>query len=106
MMMKVDNKNDDIDNDGTTTTTMQPNSGNMIYTLDGQVIRQQITAMNNIIFVKVKDAISTTMGGIVLPDQSKQRPTEGIVIASGPGKIHPITGIRITNPITVGMSVL
>ena len=79
---------------------------NTMITLDGQEIRQEITAMNNIIFVKVKEALSTTMGGIVLPDQSKQRPTEGIVVACGPGKIHPHTGKRITNPISVGMNVV
>jgi chaperonin GroES len=75
-------------------------------TLDGQEIRQEITAMNNIIFVKVKEALSTTMGGIVIPDQSKQRPTEGIVVAAGPGKLHPHTGRRITNPIAIGMNVV
>ncbi len=79
---------------------------NTMITLDGQEIRQEITAMNNIIFVKVKEALSTTMGGIVLPDQSKQRPTEGTVVACGPGKIHPHSGKRITNPISVGMNVV
>ena len=77
-----------------------------VITLDGQEIRQEITAMNNIIFVKVKEALSTTTGGIVIPDQSKQRPTEGTVVACGPGKIHPHTGKRISNPISVGMNVL
>lgn len=47
-----------------------------------------------------------TEGGILLPDQSKERPTEGLVVASGPGKIHPFTAVRIHNPIKVGMSVL
>jgi chaperonin GroES len=79
---------------------------NSIITLDGQEIRQEITAMNNIIFVKVKEALSTTTGGIVIPDQSKQRPTEGTVVACGPGKIHPHTGKRISNPISVGMNVI
>jgi chaperonin GroES len=88
------------------TSTRSSSSNSITYTLDGQEIRQEITAMNNILFVKVKESISTTTGGIVLPDQSKIRPTEGIVIASGPGKIHPYTGKRITNPIPIGMSVL
>ena len=87
------------------TATILPTT-NSIITLDGQEIRQEITAMNNIIFVRVKDALSTTTGGIVLPDQSKQRPTEGTVVACGPGKIHPHTGKRIINPISVGMNVV
>lgn len=42
----------------------------------------------------------------MLPDQSKERPTEGEVVAAGPGKLHPHTGVRITNPVTAGDSVL
>jgi chaperonin GroES len=75
-------------------------------TLDGQEIRQPITAVNDIVIVKVKDALSATGGGILLPDQSKQRPTEGLVVKAGPGKFHPFTGIFITNPIQEGMSVV
>ena len=62
--------------------------------------------MGNAIFVKVKDTLTATSGGILLPDQAKERPTEGLVVASGPGKIHPHTGVRITNPIPEGSSVL
>ena len=38
--------------------------------------------------------------------QAKERPTEGIVLAAGPGKIHPDTGVRISNPVKEGDSVL
>eukprot|EP00537_Pseudo-nitzschia_pungens_P003121 CAMPEP_0172355874 /NCGR_PEP_ID=MMETSP1060-20121228/256_1 /TAXON_ID=37318 /ORGANISM="Pseudo-nitzschia pungens, Strain cf. cingulata" /LENGTH=242 /DNA_ID=CAMNT_0013075733 /DNA_START=181 /DNA_END=909 /DNA_ORIENTATION=+ len=76
------------------------------YTLDGEEIRGPITPLRNFILVKVKDTLTATSGGILLPDQSKERPTEGLVIAAGKGKIHPFTGIRITNPIKEGMSVL
>ena len=38
--------------------------------------------------------------------QAKERPTEGVVLAAGPGKLHPHTGVRITNPVKVGDSVL
>ena len=30
----------------------------------------------------------------------------GRVVAAGPGKLHPHTGVRITNPVTIGDSVL
>jgi chaperonin GroES len=76
------------------------------YTLDGQEIRGPITPLRNFILVKVKDTLTATEGGILLPDQSKERPTEGLVVAAGPGKIHPFTAVRIHNPIKVGMSVL
>ena len=76
------------------------------YTLDGEDIRGPITPLGNLVLVKVKDTLTATEGGILLPDQAKERPTEGLVIASGPGKIHPFTAVRIHNPIKVGMSVL
>jgi chaperonin GroES len=76
------------------------------YTLDGQEIRGPITPLRNFILVKVKDTLTATAGGILLPDQSKERPTEGLVIAAGPGKVHPFTAVRIHNPIQEGMSVL
>ena len=76
------------------------------YTLDGEDIRGPITPLRNFILVKVKDTLTATEGGILLPDQSKERPTEGLVVAAGPGKVHPFTAVRIHNPIKVGMSVL
>lgn len=78
----------------------------MPITLDGQEIRGPITPLGNFILVKVKDTLTATSGGILLPDQAKERPTEGLVLEAGPGKLHPVTGVRITNPIQVGTSVL
>lgn len=75
-------------------------------TLDGKEIRGPITPLGNFILVKVKDTLTATSGGILLPDQSKEKPTEGLVLEAGPGKLHPFTGVRITNPIKAGMSVL
>lgn len=76
------------------------------YTLDGEEIRGPIQPVGNYILVRVKDTLTATEGGVLLPDDSKERPTEGLVVASGPGKIHPFTAVRITNPIKEGMSVL
>lgn len=90
----------------TPTTTADPTSTPTTTTLDGNEIRQDIAAVSNILVVKVKDTLTATAGGILLPDQSQERPTEGLVLVAGPGKIHPMTGVRITNPITAGMSVL
>jgi len=75
-------------------------------TLDGQDIRGEITPLGNFVLVRTKDTLAATGGGILLPDQSIERPTEGEVISAGPGKLHPHTGIRINNPVSKGMSVL
>lgn len=75
-------------------------------TLDGKKIRGPITPVGNFVLVRTKDTLDATEGGILLPDQSKERPTEGEVVAAGPGKLHPHTGVRITNPVTAGDSVL
>lgn len=81
-------------------------AANAEITLDGQEIRGPITPLGNFILVKVKDTLTATAGGVLLPDQAKERPTEGLVMEAGPGKIHPFTGKRIDNPIQVGMSVV
>ena len=83
-----------------------PQSSSLVYTLDGETIRGPITPLGNLILVKVRDTLSATGGGILLPDESKVRASEGVVLAAGPGKIHPYTGVRITNPIKEGHSVL
>jgi chaperonin GroES len=75
-------------------------------TLDGIELRGPISMLGNAILVKVKDTLTSTGGGILLPDQSRERATEGIVLEAGPGKIHPFTAVRITNPIQAGMAVL
>lgn len=75
-------------------------------TLDGKKIRGPITPLGNFVLVRTKDSLDATEGGILLPDQSKERATEGEVVAAGPGKLHPHTGVRITNPVTTGDSVL
>lgn len=86
--------------------TSLASSPSSTYTLDGKDIRGPITPLGNFILVKVKDTLTATSGGILLPDQSKEKPTEGLVLEAGPGKLHPFTGVRITNPIEAGMSVL
>jgi len=84
----------------------QTSTTKLYETLDGEEIRGPITPLGNFVLVRTKDALSATSGGILLPDQSKERPTEGEVMAAGPGKLHPHTGVRIHNPIKKGYSVL
>ncbi|KAL7468427.1 hypothetical protein ACHAXS_008654 [Conticribra weissflogii] len=75
-------------------------------TLDGKKIRGPITPLGNFVLVRTKESLDATDGGILLPDQSKERPTEGEVVAAGPGKLHPHTGVRITCPVVPSDSVL
>lgn len=74
-------------------------------TLEGKTIRGPITPLGNFVLVRMRDTLAATDGGILLPDQTQQRTTEGEVVAAGPGKLHPHTGVRITNPVVAGDSV-
>mmetsp|Transcript_18844 Transcript_18844/g.19093 ORF Transcript_18844/g.19093 Transcript_18844/m.19093 type:complete len:266 (-) Transcript_18844:463-1260(-) len=75
-------------------------------TLDNKPIRGPITPLGNFILVRPKDTLSATEGGILLPDQAQERPTEGEVVCAGPGRIHPQTGKRMTHSVTEGVRVL
>lgn len=48
---------------------------------------------------------TSTKGGILLPDSAQEKPKEGIVVATGPGKINE-NGEREAMPIKIGDSVL
>ena len=39
------------------------------------------------IIVRRTEAAETTAGGIILPDNAKQKPQKGTVLAAGPGKL-------------------
>jgi chaperonin GroES len=47
-----------------------------------------------------------TSGGIFIPDNAKERPTQGTVIAAGPGRTHPETALLIETAVKVGDGVL
>lgn len=76
------------------------------HVLDGQEIPGALEPLQNVILVKVKDAADVSAGGIVLPDQAKEKPTEGAVIAAGPGRLHPETAVLMPMPVKAGDSVL
>jgi chaperonin GroES len=90
----------------TTSLYSSPLSKSRGITLDGSEIRGPITSLGNLVLVKVKDTLTATGGGILLPDQSKERPTEGLVVQAGPGALHAVTGVFQENIIKQGMSVL
>lgn len=39
------------------------------------------------VLVKQDEASDTTRGGLIIPDQAKQKPKEGVVVSVGPGKV-------------------
>lgn len=88
------------------TSTRTTHLNDLVVTLDGDEIRGDITPLGNFVLVKVKDTLQASAGGVLLPDESKERPTEGLVMEAGPGQIHPETGVRMENPVTQGVSVL
>lgn len=49
--------------------------------------RLQIRPLDDHIVVEQHEAEEKTVGGIVLPDQAKEKPTRGTVRAIGPGKL-------------------
>lgn len=74
--------------------------------IDGIVIAGDLKPLSNNILVQVKEAVSSTMGGIYIPDTAKERPTEGKVIAIGGGRIHPETAIVLDMAVKVNENVI
>jgi chaperonin GroES len=58
--------------------------------LDDRVIIEQI------------EAEEVSSGGIILPDQAKQKPLRGKVVAVGPGKLVETLGERMKMSVEVG----
>jgi chaperonin GroES len=56
------------------------------------------------VIVKQSEAEEKTKSGIVLPDSAKEKPTQGEVIAVGPGRI--VKGERVKIEVQVGDTVL
>ncbi|CAM9406436.1 unnamed protein product [Heterosigma akashiwo] len=78
----------------------------MAHTIEGRQVAGPLTPVSNFILVKNKAAKSSTAGGIILPDQSQEKPTEGTAVACGPGRVHEETGAEIPMPIKEGDSVI
>jgi chaperonin GroES len=43
--------------------------------------------LNDRVLIKRLDGETTTAGGIIIPDNAKEKPMEGVVVAAGQGKI-------------------
>jgi len=76
------------------------------YTLDDQAIGSALTPVGDYVLVKVDEGKAQTSGGIIMPDQAKEKPTEGVVAACGPGRNHADTGVLLKMPVAEGERVL
>ena len=64
-----------------------------------------IQPLSNHIIIKPLDEGKTTASGIVLPESKEERPTQGEVVAVGPGKKNE-KGETIAMSVSVGQKVL
>lgn len=64
-----------------------------------------VTPLDDRILVKPSEAEEKTAGGIILPETAKDKPTQGKVIAVGPGKLTD-RGERIAPSVKVGDTVI
>ena len=56
-------------------------------TKKGVDVATTIKALEDRILIQPLEAVQTTASGLVIPDTAKEKPQEGKVIATGPGRI-------------------
>lgn len=62
--------------------------------------------MSNNLLVKVKPPLESTKGGLFIPDNAQERPTEGTVVSTGGGRFHSETGFKFEMQISPGDKVM
>ena len=65
----------------------------------------QIRPLDDRVLIERNEAEEMTSGGIVLPDNAREKPQQGKVLATGPGKLLEKTGERGQMSVSVGDSV-
>lgn len=56
----------------------------------------EIRAIGDKVIIRRAKADEVTPGGIIIPERAKKKPTEGIVVAVGPGKVTASGGFAET----------
>jgi len=74
--------------------------------INGNEIHGPLKPLSDYILVCPKIDSKNNQCHIIFPDEVKEQSTVAEVIAVGPGKSHPHTGIRIDNPVSVGMLIM
>lgn len=67
--------------------------------------KMKLNPLADRVVVKPAEAEEKTKGGIILPDTAKEKPVEGTIVATGPGK-NSDSGELIKMTIKVGDKVL
>jgi len=47
---------------------------------------KKVEPLEDRVLIRPLDALAQTKGGIFLPDQAREKPSEGIIVSVGPGK--------------------
>jgi len=69
--------------------------------IDGRTVEAgSVTPTNNFVLVKIPPAKEETEGGIFLTGKAKITKSEGVVVSTGPGKMHPDTGDLFEMPVS------
>lgn len=54
----------------------------------------KIQPLHDRVIIERVESVNKTSGGVLLPDNAKEKPAEGIVIAVGPGITAEVTGAK------------
>jgi chaperonin GroES len=66
--------------------------------------RMKVKPLADRVVVKALEAVEKTTGGIIIPDNAKEKPQEGEVMAVGPGKVED--GKQVAMEVKVGDKIL
>ena len=91
---------------GNSKSSLHPRKFFSNHKVDGNSIDGELTPVSNNVLGTVKEAASETAGGLIIPDTAKEKCYEGTVVAVGPGRIHPETGIKLTMGVKLGEKVI
>lgn len=70
-----------------------------------EAVQLTLKPLDDRVVVEPTEAEEKTAGGILLPDTAKQKPQQGKVVATGPGKLDD-SGTRLALAVKVGDVVL
>jgi len=76
------------------------------YKLNNYMLPGPLTPLADQILVKQSKMADVTTGGLFMPADSTEKPSEGLVVLAGPGTTHPETGKLIPNPCKEGDLIL
>lgn len=66
---------------------------------------QTLTPLNDRVLVKRLESEEKTAGGLYIPDTAKEKPSLGVVVAVGPGKVAE-NGARVAMAVKAGDQVV